>query len=88
MFFWVSNAFSFFIRFFLVVSMFDHVLSLFSSPYVLSSDVFFSLCFLSSGLLSSCLLSFHMTWQRVGGKIGQVDAEELNLEDQMVCVQD
>ena len=50
-----------------------------SSPYVLS---------LSPLLFSPCLPSFLNTWQKVTGRIGQLEAVRLNLDDSMVCVED
>ena len=51
-----------------------------SSPHVLSfSPLLFSLCLLkTTGNLR----------QKLGGKIGQLEAVKRNLEDQMVCVED
>ena len=37
---------------------------------------------------SSCLPSFLNTWQKVTGRIGQLEAVRLNLDDSMVCVED
>ena len=39
-------------------------------------------------LFSSCLPSFLNTWQKVTGRIGQLEAVRLNLDDSMVCVED
>ena len=50
-----------------------------SSPFVFS---------LSPLLFSSCLPHFLNTCQKVTGKIGQLEAVKLNLEDSMVCVED
>ena len=50
-----------------------------SSPSVFS---------LSPFLISLCLPSFLNTCQKVTGKIGQLEAVRLNLEDSMVCVED
>ena len=49
------------------------------SPYVFS---------LSTLIFSSCLPSSLNTCQKVTGKIGQLEAARLNLEDSMVCVED
>ena len=47
------------------------------TPHVFSPYVF-----------SLCLPSFLNTWQKVTGKIGQLEAVKLNLKDSMVCVED
>ena len=58
------------------------------SPYVhVFEKQFFSFS-LSPFLLSLCLPSFLNTWHKVTGKIGQLEAAKLNLEDQMVGVED
>ena len=43
--------------------------------------IIISLCCLSPLLFSSCLTSFLNTWQKVGGKIAQLEAVKLNVED-------
>ena len=50
--------------------------------------IIISLCFLSPLLFSSCLPSFLNTWQKVTGRIGQLEAVRLKLDDSMVCVED